>query len=291
MLGKIAAFADKFLHMQYLFLKLAGIFFFLFSLSACSILEPLELDENEQSSPEGNSPIRLSLSQGYVADTTLHLRVQLEMLDEVETDSVFVQLKGFNKGVIQEEQTVPLRNFTDKEVSSPGNTIFLPFTLAIKDIDRFTISCSWGDEGYKLAALLDMAEGQSSLPPNTEFKEASAPIKISELSVDEIELPCKSGLCSVRVNLAGRILRGDLSKEVKAVSLAYKLTWVPDGSLPPIGSTSEELEPDEKMLPFGNDVLPVEGFEFKVVGDKDLPKIPGGRFMPVVRILKYELSK
>ncbi len=257
--------------------------------NGCSVSHLIE-GGNLSEESQAKEPIILSLSQGYFADTSMYLRVQLEVLDRLATDSVFIQLCAFKDDQLIEEQTIPIKNFIQTSILDVGSRVLVPFTLGISEVDRFTIACSWGEAGYTLAAQLDLVD-HGETKSSTSPQDLENPIKISELEITEEQIPCSEELCFIRVNLQGRIFNSVPDYNIKAIALAYRLLWVPDGEIPSIKINSAELTNEEKLLSFGEGRIPDEGFEFEVLGDKDLPKIPGGKFMPVVRVLKFKIEK
>lgn len=271
------------------------LFFILLTLSACSAITGSEISPNEtnRTSNQTSNPIKLSLVQGYIAGTTLHLRVQVEILDNIETKSIVIQLKGLKNGLLNETQSQPLATIVKKAVVSKGNIFILPLTLSTEDIDRFAISCSWGEDGIKIMNQLrnDLTDDDNIQIHNKQPKVEEGAVVITDIKISEKSEYCALSNCPLRLDLEGKVKPGKGYKQVKNVNLAYRLLWLPDGQLPNLENNSNELLPDEKLLSFGNHSIPEEGFDFQVTGEKELPQIPGGRFIPVVRVLKFDATK
>jgi hypothetical protein len=262
------------------------------SLISCTLLSRPGFEPKEENTSLRN-PLKLSLSQGYIAGTTLHLRIQLESINDLPTNSVLIQVKGLKDGVVKEIQSTPLDTVLNSPIFAAGKSALLPFTLSTENLDHFTIACSWGEEGINLISemKIDMTDDdhkELDIKEDIKTNDQGPSIYISELKVHKVTGTCIDSNCVLRLNLEGKVRKTTGLKVVKNIKLAYRLTWVPDGQIPTTDYRSKELLTDEKLLSFGKDEIPEEGFDFSIKGEKDLPEIPGGKFMPVVRILDYE---
>lgn len=271
----------------------AAVYLFLSSsLISCALLGGPGFDPKEENTSLPN-PLKLSLSQGYIAGTTIHLRIQLESINDLPTNSVLIQVKGLKDGVVKEIQSTPLDSVLNSPIFAAGKSALLPFTLSTENLDHFTISCSWGEAGINLISemKMDMTDDdhkELDIKEDIKTNDQGPAIYISDLKVHKVTGTCIDSNCLLRLNLEGKVRKTTGLKVVKNIKLAYRLTWVPDGQIPTTDYRSKELLTDEKLLSFGQDEIPEDGFDFSIKGEKDLPEIPGGKFMPVVRILDYE---
>jgi hypothetical protein len=298
---------------------------FILLLSSCSIRSTDSIDAIS-SSPE--SPVLLSLSQAYILDRTIMLKMQIEAKTRVETGSTVVGLIGLKEGAMKEEQYVILSSLVPKDYLFPNERIIVPFSLESGDLTEFQAKLFWGKEGREVIQNKIFLEDSDDLGIQDPFiiEDASAVSSISEtdgtvdkinllppdpvrpsmvydprenileyLRIDEMEiyeedLVCDFSRCPKKIKMKG-VLKNITTINVSKVQLAFGLFWVPDGKLPLLPDEGAKKKASEEALSFGDKILePNEGVEFEVQIGRPVYTIPGGDFMPHVRVLDYSIE-
>lgn len=310
----------------------------------------------EEVSPQ--PPISLSLSQAYVLQKKLILKVELFVKDEISTADTVIGLLGLKEGAINEEQYIKLSNIIEEKTLQKGSRIVLPFELELAQLTEFQLIGSWGEEGKQLIAdkladdIFDIEQGDlfalkekfetldsdevthdsidsskdveltdvddktfedisrnyktiDLMPPEpikpllpgkssnfakefikkTEVHEA---LVLEDIQIFEDVIPCEENRCAKKIRMKAR-LKNYLNKPVHSMKLAFGLFWVSDGKVPILPEDDTEKRPGEEELDFGVKVLtPNDSIEFQVNIGRPVFDLPGGKFIPHVRILHYE---
>jgi len=299
------------------------------------------------------APISISLSQAYVLQKKLILKVELFVKDEVSTADTVIGLLGLSEGAINEEQYIKLSNIIDEKVLQKGSRIVLPFELELTKLTELQLIASWGEEGKQLIAdkladdIFNIEQGdlfalkdsldstkighvdkvsfdsiedsESSLgdnisgvknpidlmPPEpvkpllpdqpskfaVEFikkKELQDTLVLEDIQIFEDIIPCEVNRCAKKIRMKAS-LKNYTNKPLHLMKLAFGLFWVSDGKVPILPEDDTERRPGEEELDFGSKVLtPNESLEFQVNIGRPVFDLPGGKFIPHVRILHYE---
>jgi hypothetical protein len=113
-------------------------------------------------------------------------------------------------------------------------------------------------------------------------------MEVVNIQVHEDEIPCELSSCPMRIMVRG-VLRNNAPGRVGKVKLVFGLFWVPDGKLPAIPEDRAPRKPGEEEMSFGDKVFSSgESVDFEVAIGRPVYQIPGGTFMPHIRVLAYE---
>ncbi len=111
-------------------------------------------------------------------------------------------------------------------------------------------------------------------------------LEIKNLDVIAKELSCGRPPCKLIYTVVGKF-QNDTANFVKAANLAVGLHWVNTGQLPNLPKGSSQINPNEEVLSVGLNLEPGNSKEFSIKLDKEVPQIPGGSFIPHVRLVRH----
>ncbi len=296
-------------------MKLLRNFSFCIVLSSCAISN--EINHNKESEPTQireeavKDPVSLEMTQAYVGDRILYLKIILDTKDILESKNVVIAIKTRDGEKIKEEQYQRLSDIIPNELTIIGSKTAVYFQTSIDGITDFDIVCYYGEEGKKVVAesIENSLMDESPKPAIIEAPEpklATIEEKIEEKSekysdphLENIELieetvgnNKKLGISGYLVLPVSFVRAEDKNRELK---MAFSLVYVPDGKVPAIPADNEKKRIEEDELDFTNYIKDGEvkdgnvKIPFEVNVGKTVPNIKGGRFVPYVRLLKSNL--
>lgn len=113
-------------------------------------------------------------------------------------------------------------------------------------------------------------------------------LEIIDLEIHENDIVCEKIPCPKKVRLKGK-LKNSSKQILTSISLAFGIHWVFNGQLPKLPDELSPIKVGEEKLSFGSKFLEVnEVIEFEIDIDRAIYQIPGGYFMPHVRVLSFE---
>ncbi len=119
-------------------------------------------------------------------------------------------------------------------------------------------------------------------------KTTAKALTINRVEVHEDDIPCEKAPCPKKIKVKG-VLTNTTTHELSSVRLAFGLFWVSDGKLPSLPDDQEPKKPAEEELFFAEKIFsPGESVEFDIAIGRPVYQIPGGTFMPHIRVLSYE---
>lgn len=321
----------------YTFRTLLMAFLLCLSLSSCSAISnlssifPEKLPwQEEKKGTEGQNeappqaPLKVQLSNAYIIDRTILLKIQLELLDTLRAPDTVVAVIGLREGNVIEEQYMILSDVVNREEVTEGERLIIDFSLESGELTEFQVKAFWGEDGRKIItekitfnefSELDpneknknpdiqesqreenIPQGSPNLDPPPPLKPESPerlfvdnlrPMQIDQVVIHEEEIPCVKSPCPKRISVQGQ-LKNSSSQIISDVKLAFGLFWVPQGKLPLIPKDQDSRKPGEEELEFTEKLFaPGESVDFEVAIGRPVHQIPGGNFMPHIRVLTYK---
>jgi hypothetical protein len=197
-------------------------------------------------------------------------------------------------------------------------SIVLLFTLRAQELSEYQVRCSWGEDARKYArhrpaqaapALpgeggqaprqIAAAEPQAGKPRDdlaADYRRASLAttkeaggVELTDVTIDEEQVPCP-GLapCALRYTVKARLLNNSAGA-VAGLALGIGLYWANQGQLPVIPERGMPATPNEKVMRFEDLSLPPGASKaLRIHLDRDVPIVPGGAFVPHLRVLEFQ---
>ena len=229
-------------------------------------------------------------------DGKLRIRAYVRARTALETKSLAVSAQGLREGEVVEKLVRSISEVFPHDVMRKGQSALVQFELSADDLSEYQVVCSWGEEGV---FLLGQPGGTQSSSPKEIAKVDSTPLtsssieKLQGLELNNLQLqgrpdPCaKPPDCDIWFTFEG-MLGNKSSEPIREIELALGLFWVPDGSdfafpanFDPLGDNEEAIRLESLTLGVGREK------KLKISLDEAVPQVPGGQFVPRLRILNY----
>lgn len=313
--------------MTILFKKIAAILFCLLAVSGCSMFSRGEFPGGSvfKTPGEGSTeldpelkerPIRVEVSQAFVDEGNLHLKVQLESKTELPSDEILVTVRGLKNGAVIESKSQVLSDIIGIQQVSPDMRFALSFALPAGGIEEYQVIAMWGEDAQRaLGQGVDVPSTAVPLrpdevapgmtPPESEQvaesvkprplaqlsqplrseKSDSGQFRLVDIKVHESRAKCEILPCDILYSVTAR-LKNDSSRIVQDIQVALGLFWAPIGAQPNTPENFAPLDENEELISLTNlRLAPGEGKQVRVRVDRPVPVVPGGRFLPHIRLL------
>ena len=123
----------------------------------------------------------------------------------------------------------------------------------------------------------------SSVPEPAPGKE----LALEKLSIESKTVPCEQEPCQVKYFVNASVANKS-AKALTGISLAIGIYWVNDGELPRLPQPLAPAGGNEAVVGLNRLVLaPGASRKVRIAVDRDIPEVPGGQFIPHVRILEF----
>ena len=278
-------------------------------IGGCSTIAP----KTELQTP-AEAPVEIRVDRAFYQADGLHVKVRVTSKTELPTADIVVNVTGLDEGQVIESYEKRLSEVFPVDDLDAGEAAMLDFVLKRPELSEYQVQCRWGEEAHKpaSAAKPDAAAAQSvpPQPPGVENDSARAALTLPETSTPdegsgvEIPLIAPGGDLSLKVvELEHRVvdcaqppcdrfytiratLLNQSARPIGGIVLASGLQWVNQGA------TSKEPEPFAKLQE-GEESVALDGFvlqpgkekRLKIAVDRAVPEVPGGSFMPYVRLV------
>ena len=223
--------------------------------------------------------------------------VRLIPQTSLATGKVILILTGLNEGEVVEEQIKRLTNVVQAQEIEKDEPINVEFTMPSPTITEYQVKCVWGDEALSYVARVEKSE-RPITPERTSpaASAATAPqadgggLLLDNLIRQKEELPCGKASCDYVY-----VLKFDLVNRTQQIvtmaKLAMGMLWLEEGQDLPTITAGTELRADEQIVELnGITIAPGQAKKVSIKIDKPLAAIPGGGFVPTLRIIKYSSS-
>lgn len=246
-------------------------------------------------------PLKVRVAQAFFNGEDLHIKVHVSTKTELPADSIVVEVSGLREGEIKESQYQQLSKVTGLPLLQAGQIIVVPFTLQAQELTEYQVRTTWGEEAQAVLRAHASNEDASqsvkhaqnlpaeielqTTPPNLLARAAGPELRLENLAVSEEELVCDDAPCDLLYTLEAELVNhGEMAAH--APSLALGLYWANEGQVPQIPLSDQGLMPQEEHIFLDTLVLePGARRPLRVRVDRAVPQVPGGRFIPHLRVL------
>ncbi|MCB0324305.1 MAG: hypothetical protein KDD69_12065 [Bdellovibrionales bacterium] len=255
------------------------------------------------------APVEVKVTQAFFEESDLKVKVHLTALTPLKTEQVLVAVAGLQEGEVVEEHQQRLNEVLGGEYLRQGQTAALLFSLETGSLTEYQVRCSWGDSALSGAAGAGSSEPTSHSevehargrlrPPSAEnlLQPERPPLvkgrSVTLDNVDIVETPehCDHPPCNVYFVVHADLVSGGV-EPIDGLELALGLYWATQGTLPKLPEIGAELTANEELIDLSTLRLgPGETRRIRVKVDRSVPVVPGGSFIPHLRILPSSLSE
>lgn len=255
-------------------------------------------------------PLKVRVAQAFFNGEDLHIKVHVSTKTELPADSIVVEVSGLREGEIKESQYQQLSKVTGLPVLQAGQIIVVPFTLQAQELTEYQVRTTWGEEAQAVLRanassedVVQSVKDAKNLPAEIELRAAPSthqppPVKatrpelrLENLVVREELLVCDDAPCDLLYTLEVELVNhGETAAH--APSLALGLYWANEGQVPQVPLSDQGLMPQEEHIFLDTLVLaPGTRRPLRVRVDRAVPQVPGGRFIPHLRVLPPPQAK
>jgi hypothetical protein len=223
-------------------------------------------------------PLDLQITQSFVQASKLHVKVLVNAKTDFPADEVIVSLFGLRDGEIVEKQTKLMSEEINSRELSNGQSVVLYFVLNKTDLSEYQVKCSWGKDALEIIASIKAG----SIEPTTNVN-----VFLDEIEIVEQTVSCNIAPCDIFYTLFGTI-NNQSDNRIPEIDLAIGLFWVNEGQTLPSIEAHTKLAPNEEVISLSNiNLAPGESRKVRVTVDRGVPILPGGKFIPRLRILDH----
>jgi hypothetical protein len=263
---------------------------------------------------EREAPLELKVAQAFFDEEDLVVKVHLTAKTAMRADEIVVGVVGLEEGNVVEEKLQFVNEVVSQEILAPQSVTALRFTLTAKNLSEYQIRCSWGDEVQKVkAAAADLAAIEEQLrnssraslsknPAQVDTREPphppvmmpprivrpampERPLSLEQVEIQEDRGDCREEPCESYFTIHATI-KNHTNGLIQGVRLAVGIYWAKTGRLPQLPAVDASLRPSEELVTL--DTLELDSEQSKRVRikvDRKIPRVPGGSFIPHVRLL------
>lgn len=250
----------------------------LFFCSGCSLgidtsdspdteVDSLQMLETEVAVP----PLEVSIAHDEVRDGVLYARVHIKTLAEVDPRTVMLRVQGLSDGEKREEVSMMLSDVTGEEILLPESVSAVDFTLASSDLSEYQVYCQWG--------LKPKLDDEALILRNSQISR--------EEVVPEAGRKCPKRGCGSQFVITTNLVNYSDSN-IADIVLAIGIFWESDGAKIVLPGALVKLRSNEETLSLrGLKLSSTESKTVRVRFDRIVPNVPGGRFVPSLRLLSF----
>ena len=245
------------------------------------------------------APLSIDVAQAFFDQDKLNVKVIITTHTEISPDQIVLGIAGLRDGELVEETYKKISDVVASERLDAETKLAVRFELASKDLSEYQVKCNWGNDATELWAKLNPSietpanESRASLA-NQKIDQnllktpaISGKLELSDLDIQSEELPCVLAPCDLNYTVVGRFLNGK-ETQVSTAKLAVGLYWAEEGQLPELPKTSEALSENEQVIEVALGLQSGEAATIRVKLDRSIPQVPGGSFIPHVRLISAE---
>lgn len=227
--------------------------------------------------PTTPPPFELKVVKELNDGTNIHILAELTPFIKWKISNVSLKLTGLKDGDTISEKDYKLKELLQTSSSdikedylAAKSPIRFALTTTAQDITDYQLELFWGEGDEKL--LESRASAAFPLQPLT----------LEDLRVETFTMGCLSPPCGKNYKVIGKIVNQG-TDIVGQVTLGASFAWVPNGSTFEINGYNPS---NEKHLKIEQITLnPGDRKAFKIDLDRTVPDLPGGRYIPIIRIL------
>ncbi len=245
-------------------------------------------------------PIEISVAQAFFEEHILRIKIRLRAKTMLDARELAVAVSGLREGDIVEEQLVCLSDRLQQDMMGEGQSALLDFALRESGLTEYQVRGSWGEDARKILARrrsgVQASAGQGPAMPQVveasagkvAVPEGTGMVALNAVDIEEQVLDCPAQPCDLKYIVSAGIENGT-PQAVGALKLAIGIYWVTEGLLPEIPAAGAPLSAAEEPIDLGGTVLaPGEKKRIRINVDRAIPVVPGGRFVPHLRLLEFK---
>ncbi|MCC6933790.1 MAG: hypothetical protein IT292_11175 [Deltaproteobacteria bacterium] len=247
------------------------------------------------------APIEVKIDQEYIHQDMLNVSVRLVPQTDLATGKIILILTGLNEGEVVEEQIKRLSTVISSEEVNEGDQIDVKFTMPSASITEYQIKCVWGEEALSYVTKFEKSLVASTPAPGvvtpapTDDENKSPSISESTnqgLVLEEMEKVKEAQKCAAKscdyIYVIKFLVVNRSQRIVQNIKLAMGVFWLEDGQDLEILKAGEKLRADEQSVDLsGVTLAPGQSKKISIRVDKPLPDVPGGAFVPAIRLLGF----
>lgn len=248
------------------------------------------------------APLGVRVAQAFFSEQELVVKVHLESKTELDPKTIAVSVLGLREGEVVEENRKIVSEVTSEKHLAVGSVTAIRFTLSASELTEYQVRCSWGEDVQKFeeknTTRASLAHSAASVePPKFSPAELKPPgvirpsveernVYLRGVEVIETAEECVVKPCNFIFHINAEIVNGSNSP-VSGVELAVGIYWANKGKLPRLPAASSAKLSNEELVDLSTlELAAGEGKRIRIKLDRSVPKLPGGSFIPHVRVLK-----
>lgn len=261
------------------------------------------------------------------SNNSLEIVADVRALTEIDARRVAIVASGFSRGVLKQEQVQKLSDIFGKDVVPEGEKILVRFSLYSSDLTDYQVRASWGAEADSvfakqgrdlqqdddvLRAQLNSRMSDESVTEVTPTKvvptniaqdatvqdvDKKAPkdkepingdaILVEIVNIDKVPTNCANNSCDILMSVNTRI-RNDGVGKINSVTLGIGLFWANEGQTPVFPNDGDVAVDNEELVNLKDlSIAQGENRLVRVRIDQPVPQVPGGAFIPHIRLVSY----
>lgn len=252
------------------------------------------------------APITVQVAQAFFDEDELKIKIHLEAKTQMDPAQILVAVQGLREGEIVEEHLQLVGDITKTKTLEPGKRIALVFSLRGEALTEYQVRCSWGTEAAEIAAkrmeLPTQVASATTEEADTMFpqphppdepeagkkeEEVTSVVSLEEVDIEKQASACPSPPCDI-LHTVHAIIANNSGSTVESIELAIGLYWANEGQLPAIPSRGSPPTPNEEVIRLEDlGLAPGDTKRVRIKVDRSVPVIPGGGFVPHLRIVQY----
>ena len=263
---------------------------------------------------EDRAPLRVEVAQAFFNQDKLTVKVRLEAKTALDASEVLIRVTGLKEGQVVEEQAQLVRDAAGVDDILAGQSLILPFSLDGKGLTEYQLRASWGEhatafmKSHVMEPSVDLSDSnararlamtekdslakegaakQSDSQISKKAVDKSFPLSLVEIDVEKQVQQCDTPPCEWLYSVKGQLYNSTPSV-LEDVKLAVGLYWSEQGRLPSLPDYLDPLAEHEEVVALNGVSLQANsGKKIKIGIDQSVPQVPGGEFIPHVRVLSF----
>ena len=272
------------------------------------------------------APISLKVAQAFFNGENLHIKIHLGAKTSLDPRTITVGVRGLREGEVVEEYVQRVSDVFSSENLVQDTVLALRFVLKEPLLTEYQISGSWGvpvaedkavlpsfmdksektgiledefgveagfaDQGEKMGGKEARARLASPAPAEKLPEARQEALRESDLALEDLDIidtveDCPLEPCDIRYSVHAK-LSNYSNHRIGFASLAVGLYWANFGQVPKVPPANSPLSPNEELIELNNLALsPGRSKRVRIRVDRAVPVVPGGSFVPHVRIIDF----
>jgi hypothetical protein len=276
-------------------------------IKTASLSAPIATNEaTDEVIVQGGAPISIEVRQAFLQEDTLHIKLGLSAKTFVETDSVYVGVRGLADGVTVVEEFRLVADESDRKWLDADSKLLVSFNIPAKGLSEYQVFGAWGEDAKGLAKRLSASTSSAALGARAKLSPSlesiqpdvnsvrkknlvptdGRPVGLEDVDIESEVDDCPAQPCDIRYRIVARIKNMSKKSAIDSIELAIGLYWASEGQLPQTPQSGSMATANEEVVALKElAISPGESKAIRVRVNRGVPQIPGGRFVPHIRIL------